>query len=250
MNFDLDRALVLKTLVGSRAHGTALPGADEDLRGVLILPRVEYYLGLNQYEQYERLDREHGIDVCYYEIRKFARLAMSGNPSVYAIFAGPKQVAVEPYASEIMALWPLVISKRIVASHIGMATAHMKGMNHRGRNTGEKGREAIERHGYNTKDAGHVIRVLGQCADLLRTGTFVFPRPNAAELLEIKTGQWTEERVRARAEQLIAELRGLEASSSLPDEPDFDAVSTRVAGIVEGYFKAQRNSDSWGALSA
>lgn len=228
----LENHVILKALTGSRAHGTALEGADEDLRGVIIAPH-SFYMGLDSFEQYESVGTH--TDIVYFELRKFIRLAMKGNPAVYSIFAGPKLDRKEPWATEILDLWPLVVSKRLVGSHIGMARAHMARLEYPGKNCGVKGREALARHGYNTKDAAHTIRVLEQCLEMLETGRMAYPRPNVSELLEIKLGGWTLARVKTRADELIDAVREMEKATSLPDHPDEQLVSKHVASIVWRY---------------
>jgi len=232
--FPLENHLVLQTLTGSRAHGTDLPGADEDLRGVIIPPR-DYFLGLDRFEQYE--DTADGKDVVYYDIRKFFELAMKGNPAVYAIFAGPKLKMMEPYATEILELWPHVVSKRVIAAHIGMATGHMARLGAPWRRAGQKGKDAIETHGYNTKDAGHVIRVLEQCLEMLQTGRMTFPRPNADYLCSIKLGEVPLEAIQTQAQTLIDQIRHIERTGDtlLQDAPDRAYVNGRISFIVERF---------------
>lgn len=44
---------------------------------------------------------------------------------------------------------------------------------------------------YDTKHAGHLVRLIGEGQELLKTGYITFPRPNAKELLDVRQGKYT-----------------------------------------------------------
>lgn len=67
-----------------------------------------------------------------------------------------------------------------------------------------------------TKSMSHAVRVYQQAIELLQTGFMVFPRPNAEELIELKTGQMHPERMRELLLQLEVEVAEAEANTSLP----------------------------------
>ena len=64
------------------------------------------------------------------------------------------------------------------------------------------------------------VRISEQAVELLVTGHVTFPRPNAAELLEIKTGQIPYAAVVERIDAGLAAIEEAAASSPLPEEPD------------------------------
>lgn len=234
MNFDIKDHLVLQVAAGSHAYGTNDENSDTDLRGVMIPPE-EYFTGLQRFDQCESDPDHPDADVCYYDIRKFFTLAMKGNPNVLEIFRSWRH-RVRPAGVEILDLWPHMLSKQIVKSHIGMATGHLKKMSHPGRKCGTKGKKLIELYGYNTKDAMHIIRVLGQCVEILETGELTLPRPNSVVLLEIKNGKWPIGEVQETAEALINDIKRLEEQSDLPKVPDFNLISKCVMRIVSNSF--------------
>lgn len=101
---------------------------------------------------------------------------------------------------------------------------------------GEKRRGLVVRHGYDTKNAAHLVRLLLMCAEFLRTGSMSVYRTHDADLLRaIKRGEWTLDAVKIRAEELFADARAARDESPLPDCADFDAVSALVADITETY---------------
>ena len=98
---------------------------------------------------------------------------------------------------------------------------------------GEKRRTLVLKHGYDTKNAAHLIRLLRMCVEFLQTGTMqVFRVHDADELMAIKRGEWTVEAVQALATRLFEEAREARDASSLPYAPDVKAISRLVTGIA------------------
>lgn len=97
---------------------------------------------------------------------------------------------------------------------------------------GEKRKGLVRRHGYDTKNASHLIRLLLMCNEFLRTGEMQVYREHDAELLRaIKRGEWTLDAVKVRAEELFAEAKVARDASPLPDEPDRKSVNELLVNI-------------------
>lgn len=97
---------------------------------------------------------------------------------------------------------------------------------------GEKRKGLVRRHGYDTKNAAHLVRLLRMCIEFLRTGTLNVYRHADADLLRaIKRGEWTLDAVKAHAEELFAEAKVAREASALPDEPDRKRVNDLLVDI-------------------
>jgi uncharacterized protein len=82
-------------------------------------------------------------------------------------------------------------------------------------------RKSLEmKYGYDTKDAMHLIRIMREGEELLRTGRITFPLTYAHTLLEIRNGSMTYDQVMIMAEQMDAYFNAWEAASKLPFGPD------------------------------
>lgn len=81
-----------------------------------------------------------------------------------------------------------------------------------------------EKLGYDTKNAMHLVRLLQQGEEILRTGFLTLPRPNAAELLDIRNGSMTYLQVLEFMEEHRQLLNNLKVESDLPDKPNFVGV--------------------------
>lgn len=80
------------------------------------------------------------------------------------------------------------------------------------------------RHGYDTKHALHLVRLLRMGKEILTEGVVRVRRPDAAELLAVRDGAWTYDQLMAWAEAQAAELDVLAARSTLPKSPDLEAI--------------------------
>lgn len=98
---------------------------------------------------------------------------------------------------------------------------------------GEKRRALVVKHGYDTKNAAHLIRLLAMCQTFLRTGELEVYRTHDADLLRaIKRGEWSLEDVKALAETLFAQVKQARDESTLADGPDVARISALVADIA------------------
>ena len=100
--------------------------------------------------------------------------------------------------------------ERVHRSFNGYAVAQMRKMEsgvYKGY-MGDKRRSLVERFGYDTKNASHLIRLLRQGAEFLRDGELYVLRHDASELVAIKRGDFD------TAHRHLAALVALE-----PDRP-------------------------------
>lgn len=103
---------------------------------------------------------------------------------------------------------------------------------------GEKRKGLVRKHGYDTKNASHLVRLLRMCVEFLGTGNLQVYRENDAELLRaIKRGEWTLDAVKQHAEELFAAAKVARDTSPLPDQPDRRAVNELVADITVAHLK-------------
>lgn len=110
--------LILKVLVGSRAHGLHDEDSDYDYRGVFVLPTEEVLSLKNVGGKYKANDWFEGKeDQTTYEIGHFLKLATKCNPSILECFKAPiprtlkvteEQKKVAMLRDELLDLFPYV----------------------------------------------------------------------------------------------------------------------------------------------
>ncbi len=85
---------------------------------------------------------------------------------------------------------------------------------------GAKRRELVRRVGYDAKNAAHLIRLLRMGVEFLVEGELHVARADADNLMAIKRGEWSLERVKEEAERLFKLAEEAYIRSSLPAKPD------------------------------
>lgn len=90
-----------------------------------------------------------------------------------------------------------------------------------------------ERFGYDTKHGMHLVRLMRMCREILEGRGVIVRRPDAAELLEIRAGAWTYERLIEWAQHQDDELEALAKTSPLPRSVDRHALDRLCAQLVE-----------------
>jgi uncharacterized protein len=238
--FPRERAKLIHALVGgSQLHGVKLEGADDrDLYGIYIeRPNQALWHGLEHFvtstsPQSER-NKPGDVDVICYSLRKFARLAVTGNPTILHMLFTPGDFGEEEW-SEVLGSRHLFLAKAHARRYEGYANAQlhrMMGLAGRGKH-GQRP-ELEEKYGFDTKAGMHVLRLLHEGIELVRCGWVTLPRPEPerSTLLEVRRGEWSQERVIAEANRLFSDLAAAVERSTLPEHPDINAVRELVTQI-------------------
>jgi predicted nucleotidyltransferase len=152
---------ILRGVVGSTAHGTAIESQDDrDEMGVFVEP-PECVCGLTPCDHYIYRDQPEGVrsqagdlDLTMYSLRKFCRLAAQGNPSVILLLWLPVHICKEPIGAELVTMRNAFVSKQSGERFLGYLAAQKM------RLTGERTRsvnrpELVAKYGYDTKFAMH-----------------------------------------------------------------------------------------------
>lgn len=92
--------------------------------------------------------------------------------------------------------------------------------------------ELEAKHGFDTKHALHLVRLIRMCGEILETGKVIVKRPDAEELLSIRAGAWSYERLREWATVEDARLEGLAKSSALPKAPNVEAIDRVCVELI------------------
>jgi len=240
--------LILRVQVGSGAHGTALTGQDDrDEMGICLEP-PQYVTGIARvpsgtgdgavmipFEQYQRhtaWDQSGGLasrsgpgdlDVVIYSARKWARLAISGNPTVLLVlFVGDDDVVFRNQAGvELVENADRFVSRLAGDRFLGYLRTQRQAM------TGEIGArtswpELVAEHGYDTKFAMHALRLGLQGIELLTTGriSLPIPEPHLSYLRAVRRGELPLAEVTRAIDEAEVELVSLNTSAKVPEEPD------------------------------
>jgi len=188
---------ILRGIVGSTSHGTAIDGQDDrDEMGVFVEP-PEYVCGLRPCEHYIYRDQPEGVrsqpgdlDLVMYSLRKFCRLAAQGNPSVILLLWLPMHIAKTAIGEQLIDMRQAFISKESGKRFLGYLVAQK--MKLRGERTHTVNRpELVAKYGYDTKFAMHALRLGFEGIELMTHRRLTLPvdEPNLTTLRAVRSGQ-------------------------------------------------------------
>jgi predicted nucleotidyltransferase len=230
---------------GSAMHGaTGNKPSDLDIAGVYIQP-PEMILGIPQMRIDENGEKrqfdpdvqtwktagdharsgEGDIDLSLYSLRKWANMAATGNTTALEFLfvrgADPTYIWLE----HIVGNYTDFISKKAGHHFIAFAKAMLLRLN--GGATGKHGQrpELEAEFGYDVKGAMHMLRVLGEGIELMKTGRITLPRPEVPFLKDVRNGRYKREEINTMADDLFALLEKCVQESALPDELDRAKIS-------------------------
>ena len=230
---------ILMVEVGSTAHGTGIAGGEDHDELAVVVETPAQVIGLDERGFRTVMQRTQpdgvrsgpgDIDRTLHSLRRFVRLAASGNPSILMALWAPVEHTT-PEGDGLRALGEAFVGRHMIPRYRGyMRSQAMRLLGLRGRSHGDGtvgGRvELIDAHGYDTKYAMHSARLGFQCAELLSTGGMALPIQGepADWLRAVRYGQVSFEDWWARSLALDAHLAALEDDASLPPGPDRDRI--------------------------
>jgi predicted nucleotidyltransferase len=228
----LNSAVILEAHAGSTVYGTAIEDSDIDLRG-LAVPPPRFFLGMEAFEQSEQKDPDRTI----YGIRKWFRLAEQGNPNILELLWTPRNhyTVWTDEGARLVEHRDLFLGKHIKPRYIGYARSQLHRMKklNKGANTNPKRVALVNRWGFDTKNAMHLVRLLRMGLEILTEQTLHVQRHDARDLLAIRNGEWSYERVIRESERIEALIDEAVVRCDLPPCPPRASLNTLMMSIVE-----------------
>lgn len=96
------------------------------------------------------------------------------------------------------------------------------------KNYGKRAESAKTNDGIDWKAISHAVRVARQAHEMLQTKTITFPRPDAAELVEIKLGKQDYKKIQPVLEALVDDIDRIASSSPLPETVDPEVYNSLI----------------------
>lgn len=222
---DIEKNLIMLFEYGSTAQGTNNEDSDLDLMGIVVEPKNQV-IGLTQWEQVQIKTALPGqrsgaddTDKTIYSLRKWARLAARGNPTVLAALFVPEYEILTHLGEALLENRELFISKEAGHRHLGYMRSQREAMTGM-RNKRTNRPELVHKFGYDSKFAGHMIRLGIQGFELMNSGKITMPMPEAQTILDIRAGKMTKEEVLELSEHIESALVKEIELSGLPEKTD------------------------------
>lgn len=88
-----------------------------------------------------------------------------------------------------------------------------------------------EKFGYDTKNAMHLVRLMRIGFECITEGEYIVKRPDAKELLHIREGGWSYDKLKDYALTMDEKIKNAVEKSSLPEEPDYEKIKQVIIDI-------------------
>lgn len=228
--------------VGSTAHGIALEGTDDlDLTVIRMEEWQELITGSEGRQSMMIRTQPEGvrsrmgdIDLQVYTARKFARLALGGNPSILNVLYVPSyHHQNEGWKQLRLGLQRFAPSRRAGSAFLGYMRQQMeRWQGYRGQRNVTRP-ELVEAYGFDTKYAAHIIRLGFQGRVFMEESRIPIPLPDdfAAEIRSLRTGGLTQDEALAWASRVENDLHEAIAVSKLPQGPNIAGADGLLAEV-------------------
>ncbi|MEU3919334.1 nucleotidyltransferase domain-containing protein [Streptomyces sp. NPDC029004] len=198
---------IYSCVMGSRAFGLATEDSDTDRRGVFLAPTPLFW----RFDKPPTHVEGPAEEQFGWELERFCELALRVNPNVLECLHSPLVEHIDDTGRELLALRGAFLSRQAHQTFMRYAIGRRK-----------KLEADVRQHGApRWKHAMHLLRLLGSCRDLLRTGELVIDVGDEREsLLAVKRGEVAWPRVESWMTRLADEAAAAVPTSPLPPEPD------------------------------
>jgi uncharacterized protein len=233
-------------ITGSFAYGISGTTSDTDVIGICIPPvdwvfphTAGYIPGFGQPAPKFEVAQEHHIkdgekeyDVAIYSIIKFFHLVAENNPNLIDVLFLPERCIthIDTIGKHIRQNRKLFLTRHAFHKFIGYAYGQLKLMGRK--NPKESRLELVEKYGFDTKFASHLVRLALECEQILIEHDLDLER-NSEILKGIRRGEWTMDRVKGWFAEKELQLNQLYNTSSLRFAPDWEALRAVLMCCLE-----------------
>lgn len=211
-------SVLLRAIVGSRAHGTVMANSDTDLRTMYVVPTSHVVTMGYRPGKFKTVP---GTDENAWELYRFLELSLNGNPSTLEVLLAPYETATEDGLA-VRALFPHFLSrKKVGGAFRGFAQNQRNNM------------FSLE-SGRINKAVAHYLRVLYNGRELLSTGTMtvrIIDTPAGELVMQAKRGDITPSEGLRIGLEMEDEMERAFRDSVLPDEPNRDAINDYLVSV-------------------
>jgi predicted nucleotidyltransferase len=239
----LPDSLQYVTVMGSHAYGCATPQSDYDYYGFAVPPRQYtyphewgYIQGFDSIPNFEKWDKKvpDAVDVDIFGIVRYLKLLSDGNPNIVeSLFTSEDSIVhITKLGRRVRELRKIFLSKQSFYKTKKYAESQMKRL---GRKPEGKRVTLYEKYGFDTKAAGHCLRLMNNCEQILATGDIDL-RKDADMVIEIRNGGWSLDQVKNYFDAKLLTLEKLVVESKLPNESNPNKVRKLLLDCLDEHY--------------
>lgn len=241
------------TIMGSVSYGVSSDTSDMDLYGFCVPPKdivfphttgaIEGFgeppQKFNVWQQHhvKRLDSAQTYDFSVYSIVSYFQLCMQNNPNmINSLFTAPNLVVhATPMAQRVREVRREFLHKGAWHKFKGYAFSQMHKIESKSNASNPKRAETIAKHGFDTKFAYHVVRLLAEVEQIMVEGDLDLMR-NREQLKAIRRGDMTLDEIKAHFVAKEKELEAVYLNSKLPHRPDEARIRSILLECLEMHY--------------
>jgi predicted nucleotidyltransferase len=245
--------MAYETIMGSMAYGVNLDDSDMDVYGFCIPPKHILFPHLegvikgfgNQGEIFEQWQEHHIIDketkkeydFTIYNISKYFQLLMENNPNMIdSIFTPRECVLHSTNISEYLRdTRKEFLHKGSWHKYKGYAYAQLSKINKGNNKSNPKRQESIDKFGFDTKFAYHVVRLVSQAEQIIMEGDLDL-RKNNEHYKAIRRGEVSLEEITAWFQDKEKTLEKAYVESKIPHSPDEKRLKEILVNCLEMHY--------------
>lgn len=242
--------IIYEARIGSIAYGVSNDTSDNDIYAITIPPKKNVFPHLNgdiigfgtQTEQFQQWQQHHVLcdkksyDLTAYGIVNCFRLFISNNPNMLDFLFTP-----DSYVTFATRIGNIIrgnrhkfLSKKCFNKFKNYSFSQMKKIKEKKFSDSTR-KENVEKHGYNTKYAYHLVRLLLECEEILMEHNLTLNR-NIQILRSIRDGEWTLEQINDFFMKKEAGLEEVYSKSTLRIVPDEEAIKEILFSCLEQHY--------------
>ncbi len=237
---------------GSIMYGLSDDTSDEDLYGFCIPPKNIVFPHLDghiigfgkqiqrfsQFQQHHIQNKGKVYDINIYNVVDYFNLCMGCNPNMIdSLFCPDEHVLISSPAWELLKKnRDIFLSKHIYFKLKGYAHSQVHKVKIK-KPENEKRKALVEQFGYDTKFAGHAIRLLLQCKQILTECTLSFnDNTRNTIILDVRRGKYTQDEFLEMYSSYEGEIDNLVGLSKLRSSNDEQQIKRVLDQILEEYY--------------
>ena len=248
--FLVDNVHYLCTM-GSVAYGVNTDSSDNDVYGFAMPPKTELFPHLageifgfgtqiqrfEQWHETQIFDGPKEYDFTVYSIVKFFQLCMENNPNMVDALFVPQRCIIHStkVGVHVRNNRKLFLHKGSFHKFRGYAFAQLSKIKTKKHLQNTERAKDVEKHGYSTKFAYHLVRLCLEAEQILMHHDLVLDN-NTQILRSIREGEWSLERLEEWFAEKEKSLEGLYNASSLRHSPDEDAIKRVLLECIEMHY--------------
>jgi predicted nucleotidyltransferase len=242
-----------EVITGSVAYGVSSDTSDMDVVGFVMPPLDMMFPHLRgeipgfgtqvsrfeQYSEHHIMDAEANqeYDFTMYSIVKFFQLCMENNPNMVDTLFVPQRCVlhITPTAQMVRDNRRMFLHRGSFSKFRGYAFSNLSKIRTKANSSNPKRQESIQKYGFDTKHAYHVVRLALEAEQILQEGDLDITK-NREVLKSIRRGEWTAKQIENWFTDKERQLDELYQNSTLRSHPDESAIRNLLLSCIENHY--------------